>query len=317
METRAYSAAAQSGALVLSADGDEGFARGLAVSVHSTLTSLDPSLQPSLYILDGGVSDRTRQRMERLVGRVRPDIALHWVHLAESPLTVIPHNGRYPSVVYSRLLIPDLLPPEIKRVVYLDADLLVERDVGPLFDEDLREAPVAAVTDFGSGLELEPDARPYYNTGVLVFDLDLWRRTDLGKEVLAYVFSRDALRNVDQDAMNAVIDTWHQLDHAWNVQLGVLIPGTFHGPRAPEVVRTLLRSGRHGGIVRHFILAKPWIPSHVAPESRRWVVASLRTRWGTPLEELRWFLSWILGRLRYHVGTARLNLMRALRTQDR
>jgi lipopolysaccharide biosynthesis glycosyltransferase len=297
---------------VLSADKDEGFARGLAVSIHSTLTRLDPGLRPRIYILDAGVSDATIRRAERLVKRVRPDLTLEWIAVDQHAIAHLPVDGRFPSVVYARLLIAELLPHDVHRVVFLDADLLVERDVGELLGLDLHGAPIAGVQDFGHGVDPAPGERPYHNAGVLVVDLDLWRERRLGAEVLQYVESHEHLPLQDQDAMNAVIDHWHRLDATWNVHLGMLVPGDIARPEIERVVRDLLRAGRRGGIVRHYINAKPWIPGKMAPESWRWVLASLRARWGTPAEEALWLLGWLKGRARYHLGTARLNVRNAV-----
>lgn len=299
-------------AIVLSADHNEGFARGLAVTINSALRSLDLNASPRLYILDAGVTEHTVRRAHRLVKRIRPDIDLEWIRVDMGALAHLPAKRRFPTVVYARLLIPELLPTEIERVVFLDADLLIERDLEELFSLDLRGASIAGAQDLGHGVNPAPGERSYYNAGVLVMDLRLWRQRGLAARIIRYVESNEDLPLQDQDAMNAVINDWYRLDARWNVQLGILVPGGVRQPESEHAVHTLLREGRRNGIVRHYINAKPWIPAAMAPESWRWVRASLKTRWGTPAEEARWLIGWLAGRARYHVGTARLRTRQRL-----
>lgn len=95
---------------------------------------------------------------------------------------------------YARIYLPDLLPARIHRAIYLDSDVVVVDDVARLFAIDLRGRALAApeychanftayFTDrFWRDPELPTLAfanrtrRPcYFNTGVMVLDLDKWR----------------------------------------------------------------------------------------------------------------------------------------------
>jgi lipopolysaccharide biosynthesis glycosyltransferase len=47
-------------------------------------------------------------------------------------------------IVFARFLIPDLLPPEIDRVIYLDQDVLVLKDLTALWEINMDGYPIAA-----------------------------------------------------------------------------------------------------------------------------------------------------------------------------
>lgn len=51
-------------------------------------------------------------------------------------------------VVYARYLIPRLLPENIKRAIYMDQDMIVQKDIGELWSTDLEGYPVAAAREF-------------------------------------------------------------------------------------------------------------------------------------------------------------------------
>ena len=71
-----------------------------------------------------------------------------------------------------------LLP--VERVLYLDAGVLVRKDLKDLWDTDLCGKPIAASPDVGfpmSGLDgSTPSPSPYSNAGIMLMDLALVRR---------------------------------------------------------------------------------------------------------------------------------------------
>lgn len=47
-------------------------------------------------------------------------------------------------IVFARYLIPSMLPNDVKRVIYLDQDVLVKKDLEELWEIDMEEYPIAA-----------------------------------------------------------------------------------------------------------------------------------------------------------------------------
>ena len=59
-------------------------------------------------------------------------------------------HERITRATYFRFLIPALFDASVERVLYLDCDLIVDGDVGPLWEMDLSGAVLAACRDIGS-----------------------------------------------------------------------------------------------------------------------------------------------------------------------
>lgn len=81
--------------------------------------------------------------------------------------------------VYARIFIPDLMSSETGKVLYLDCDTLVAGSLNELFATDLHGHPLALAPDvihplYKKVISLSAD-RPYYNTGVLLMNLETWR----------------------------------------------------------------------------------------------------------------------------------------------
>ena len=137
-----------------------------------------------------------------------------------------PVSRQYPQEMYYRLLAPHLLPDSLHRVLYLDPDILVINSLTPLWDTDLQGNLFAAashttVSDLVNGINrirLNTD-QDYYNTGVLLMDLDQGREAIHPQELFHHVTEHQAeLLLPDQDVFNALYGSrtlW--LDDAlWN-----------------------------------------------------------------------------------------------------
>lgn len=129
----------------------------------------------------------------------------------------------------------ELLPADVQRAIWLDSDLVVTSDLGSLWDEDLRGHHVLAAQDAVvphvssycgvaayAALGLE-SATKYFNAGVMVADLSLWRRDGVRAQAIDYL--RAHRRDVcfwDQEALNAVLaNRWRELDPCWNLNTSV------------------------------------------------------------------------------------------------
>ena len=89
---------------------------------------------------------------------------------------------------YARIFISDVLAGE-GRILYLDCDTLVDGPLDELFATDLQGKPFALGYDcvlchFKRYIR-HPLERPYYNSGVMLIDLDAWRSHRCTERILA------------------------------------------------------------------------------------------------------------------------------------
>lgn len=176
--------------------------------------------------------------------------------------------------VYLRLAIPDAVDEPV--VLYLDADLLIVRDLRPLLNQPLQGKPLGAVQDphsplVGVGLGQPgwrdlglPEGRQYFNSGVMLLDLAECQRRDVFGR--AHYFLREYPQHAqlwDQDALNwSVDDHWLRLDRRWNTfvvsSLGRV--GEQHHRAAEQVVPLsgLIADERTAAILHYSGPEKPW-----------------------------------------------------------
>jgi lipopolysaccharide biosynthesis glycosyltransferase len=141
----------------------------------------------------------------------------------------LPGTRDFPPVVYARLLLDRLLPPEVDRVLYLDSDLYVRAPVENLIEMDLAGKSLAAAPEPGRHHLVAGDdmrtrtgpfdiADPYFNSGVLVIDRAAWGRADLPGFLGELQRSNEISRLYhDQDVLNLRFrGRWLALDPRWN-----------------------------------------------------------------------------------------------------
>ncbi len=139
------------------------------------------------------------------------------------------YNKRLSNIVYARLLFAQILPKDIKRLVYLDCDIYVRAPIEELAEMDMQGFPIAAVQEYlaafitgGRDIQnfsgLFDTADPYFNAGVILIDMDKWRAEDiLGHLEAAIADGTMDKIYYDQDLLNLIFkNNWLKLDQLWN-----------------------------------------------------------------------------------------------------
>ena len=96
----------------------------LTVMACSAALNLSRDWDLRIYFMDGGVSAASRARMEEKI-RALPNVKLHWHTIDLAHFRELPVLRRVNSTMYIRLLMDEILPTDIERLVYLDGDMLV------------------------------------------------------------------------------------------------------------------------------------------------------------------------------------------------
>jgi len=184
---------------------DEGFAPHFAVTLHSAWTH-NPTAE--FLLLDCGIEPSSLAALTTFA--VRRGIHFRVVKVDITLLRDLPTTKIWSTAIYARLLIPDLLPETMERILYLDADCIVVSDLTALWQTDIGEAAIAGVPDVAAphiahierknGTEV--DEHEYVNSGVLLMNLVVWRRDKVATAAIA-VIKQHQPRFLEQTAINA------------------------------------------------------------------------------------------------------------------
>jgi hypothetical protein len=150
---------------------DDNYGMPLATAIRS-IAENDTNLERvPVYVLSSGITDQTRRKVEASVAAF--DVRLHWLQIDLTPFSAFGTLHYASKTTFARLRIPEVLPSRIRRVLYLDADVLVLRSLQELLYTDLKGAVLGAVLDGmesrrEAGFELlngVPAVEAYFNAG--------------------------------------------------------------------------------------------------------------------------------------------------------
>ncbi|MEM1010678.1 MAG: glycosyltransferase family 8 protein [Planctomycetota bacterium] len=275
---------------------DDRFSIGLGVMLYSVLKHLQPGMPARVFILDDGISPENRERIERIAAPRVADGCV-WLKPQLPEGDHLKGKGKISKATYSRILIPHLLPADVKRAVFVDVDMLCCRDLGTLATMPLDGNALLAVQDYRyptlrhtlpkqevlDRLERDGDA-PYFNGGFLVFDMESWRQDDLPDQVFKALHDvRDDTFFVNQDGLNIALQgKWKQLAPSYNVQENTLrrpekLPDH---PYTQQLIRDTSRLLSEPGVYHYTGHSKPWTDA---------VTGKLRGRWASFLAESDYF----------------------------
>lgn len=257
---------------------DDKYAMPLAVTVRSALENLNSDCRIILYIIDGEIKNRNKQRIlktlesEKCEVRFTP-ISQAFIESIENIHKYTITEGqtkKYLSIAtYFRLFIPDILPQQIEKAIYLDCDLIIKGDLNKLWQIDLEENYVLAVQDswmpFAKDgllnyqqLGIEPNAK-YFNAGVLVLNIKKWRADKVFNRAIECLnLNRNDIRFADQDVLNILFSgKWGELHPRWNVTARTYEYSSWEQtPYSEDVYNNLILEMPH---IIHFISGeKPW-----------------------------------------------------------
>ena len=188
-----------------------------------------------MFIVDDGISKRNRQRLEASKG---PGTTLTWIPMDEA----VPEGMRipfdrssYPRNIHTRIFIPHFIPQRYEKIIYLDVDMVLMRDISELWNVDLGDHMMAAVMDprlkvfsneWGGVLNYKelgfaPDTK-YFNTGPLVINTKKWREENSPETIVNCIRDNQKYANYpDQYGINIVMaNRWVELDPRWNFFAG-------------------------------------------------------------------------------------------------
>jgi len=294
---------------------DERFAMPLAVTLCSAASSC--AQQMRVFVLNTDLSDRSKRNIENASRHVDRPPQIVWVdadrnYLRDQPVG-LPHLSQ---ATYLRLGMGRMLPADVQRAIYLDSDVLVLKDLQPLWDTSLDGNVIGAARDFMTPLAGAHNAlgyctadlgisadHPMFNAGILLIDLKAYRDQNIEAECLAFLRKyRDSVQSADQDALNGVLHNRHKLlDFQWNIQMAPWANFKKHPSLSAQERR---RIGEVDPAIVHFSGAgKPWNSGLRSAYCQVYV---------DKVNEIRWygttgFRAWQAKRLATCVRTAALN----------
>ncbi len=269
---------------------DDFYVPYLGVSIQSVISNSNKNNQYNIFILDNGISENNKKRLYFFQS---DNIKISFINMNEylknidvSMFYIYPP---YTISTYLRFFLPKIFP-ELDRILYIDSDTVIERDVSDLFDCKLDNNYLAAVEDFEvkrcvfnstelkdylfDTLQLE-NIDSYFQAGVLLFNLEAMRTIDFTEKCFARLKEIKKPMFVDQCILNTVCKNFYtELNPAWNVEWHL----SFQSSNLKENLKQEDYSRYTKSIDEPFIIhytsrIKPWNTPNLPLADRFWYYA--------------------------------------------
>ncbi len=135
----------------------------------------------------------------------------------------------FPTECYYRLLIGTFVPEYVKKIIYLDCDIIVNGDLGVLYDFPITTTIAATEDIYGSQhcskllfKHFWVVVEKYINNWVMLIDLNKYRRNhkEAAMSNILLKMGKHLPKTIDQDLFNLIfVHDITFLDTSWNAQI--------------------------------------------------------------------------------------------------
>jgi len=234
---------------------DASYIPHLATAIYSLLKN-NSDLRLKIVVFTVSLPENDRTNLEKIASDFNTPIKFEL--LDDSHFSGLILNHHFKKSNYYRLFAADFIPEA--KCLYLDADLIVDSSIKDIISIDISDKFLAAVENPGfsshATLGMREESK-YFNSGVMLLNLEKWREVDTKNSVIDFVKKRpQAIQFVDQCGLNGVVDgNWLELDAKFNCQTYMLTevhPSIYLGSNQPIVI--------------HFTgSGKPWHLNNIHP----------------------------------------------------
>lgn len=164
----------------------------------------------TFHLVSEALSSDNLDYLRRVIAQ-RPSWQLMYHPIEEKSLAHIP-TGPFTIHAWYRIFLDKLLPEEVDKVLYLDADTLIASSIDELFQIPLENVAIGAAKDQQNFITATkqriglPQQHTYVCSGVLLMNLSYWREHNIAQQILDWTIANaHRLGCPDQDAINVVL----------------------------------------------------------------------------------------------------------------
>ena len=246
---------------------DKNYLPYLTVAIKSLVDHASSKNIYKIYILS---ADLTDYDIPEIRSYITDNIIIDVVNVnskIESIRDKVALRDYYSVSIYFRLFIPTLFP-EYNKAIYLDSDIVLNRDIADLYNEFIGDNYLGAVLDetvwsnkdfiFYTTQSLGITEKQYFNSGVLIMNLKKFRDNDIENDFYSWINNKKlATVAPDQDYLNIICKN----------KVKYLAPGWNNMPLSDLSADKLY-------LIHYNMFMKPWKYANVKFDSYFWQTAA-------------------------------------------
>ncbi len=187
-----------------------------------------------------------------------------------------------------RLLTEQILPENLDKILYMDVDIVVTGSLNELYKYQFNNQIAAAVVkdvvrnnDY-TRLNIDPSKTVYFNSGVMLINLEYWREHCVGKCCLNLLKTKsEALFMPDQDALNIILSGKVEYLHPKYNCLTIFYMREEHLKNRVKKsdLSDVIEAAANPIIVHYVFVNKPWYKGEYLPQRHLWEKYLMQSPW--------------------------------------
>ena len=164
----------------------------------------------NFYIISYGIKDINKKELIKIVNNYNRNMNIIELDSLEKYIDFDYDTLGWNKVILARIFMGKLLPENIKKILYLDGDTIVRGSLKELWDlkmgDKILGMSIEPTVDKKRKNKLGLEKYPYYNSGVLLVDLEKWRKEKADEKIIEFYKKNNGnLFAADQDAINGAL----------------------------------------------------------------------------------------------------------------
>lgn len=256
---------------------DRNFIPYFATSLYSLLVNLSDERPLNVYLLTDDTFTPELEENILLMRETRP-FNFHPIVVDASKYQSIKTTVGISVAAYNRLFMDAILPPEVDRAIYLDSDIIIEKNIADIYDLPLDDILFRGVEDsistvYKARYDLPP-ASHHINSGVMLCNVAMMRVCGFDERITDFLaIHRYRVVMGDQQIINEVFhEQISPLPLQWNVHGSMFVRdwvsdkvGVDNSMDAKEAAEAILSPA----VIHYTFKRKPWA-SLEHPRARAW-----------------------------------------------
>ena len=259
---------------------DSNYVQYLSVAIQSIIENRSHNCNYDIVILYTKLQDYEKQMLLSIQENIS-NVAIRFINMdfwiKEYNLSSLLQINHITLSAYFRLLVSSIFE-NYDKIIYLDSDIIVEKDIQELYNIDIGSNSIAAVLDTVIAYDLDygllnmglktylskflniKDTNKYFNSGVLLINIKKWKELEIENKLLQVARINNKFFH-DQNVLNSVFqEDYYELPQQWNFQYHVKFQWLEYHKKLPEELIKLYDDISIKPFLIHYTsVQKPWI----------------------------------------------------------
>lgn len=177
----------------------------MGISMISLFKNNETLKDIHVYLLGTDISHDNKKLLKSIAKDYKRECTIIDMPEVDIPKKLI--STRWPRSAFNRLYAAKILPCNVKKILYLDCDIIVLNSLKYIETTKLDEYPIYGVKDciskgYKKNIGLRPES-PYINGGVLLLNIEKLRNIDISKKMDNFLKKYEkCIHYADQDILN-------------------------------------------------------------------------------------------------------------------